>query len=222
MRTETFMLELPVDLDETDEREGRARGESRRLRREQASRAWPALARQEQRIKDRKEEQKAEIKDMEAAKERIIATARSANEAAETGREPRQVECREELVGVMVFTRRLDTGEDVGAARPATKQELAAADDAKSDKAKQELAAALPDRIRAGIARLCAPKGREEPALVKLLAKEIKEATTEQIKEIVDGEVEAGRLAEDGGKLLWIGKPPVQSSAPTPEQSGMH
>lgn len=109
MRTESFYEEHDVVLTE----------EEIRIRDRQAGRLWPALARAETAIIDRKKE----IKTMEADKAKVISTAQTAARAAIEGKEPRQVLCRDDLRGSTVFTIRCDTEETVGD-RPATEPEM--------------------------------------------------------------------------------------------------
>lgn len=186
MRTETFFEEHPVKLTV----------EEQRLRAQQASRACPALAKQESAIDEKKKAQKAEIATMETDKSTIITTARTAALAAEKGEEPRQVECREELRGSTVYTIRLDTEETVRD-RPATEPEIRGeqkrAEEAARARPKGYTPAEKAAKLAAGIATLCA-KARAEQSLLKNLAKACPEATPAEVKDAVALAVREGRI----------------------------
>lgn len=109
MRTDPFYQELPVQLTE-DERNVRGR---------QAARLEVAL---QKHLVDAKEAKKKLADREKELEEGILKAAR----AADSGEEPRQVECREVLRGVVVEVIRCDTNETIDS-RPATGEELGSA-----------------------------------------------------------------------------------------------
>jgi hypothetical protein len=208
MRTETFFEEHPVRLSE----------EERRLRAQQAARAWPALARQEQAIAEKKAAHKAEIGTMEADKSTIITTARCAALAAEKGEEPRKVECREEIVGAVVLTIRLDTSETVGD-RSATEQEIRGeqkrAEEEQKRRAKVAAPASRAAKLAEGIATLCA-KPREVKSLLAQLAKGAPESTPDERASAVKLALDEGRIEEaEDGKVRIATRLPAAPPADT-------
>lgn len=196
MRTDVFDMSLPVKLDE----------EQRRLRRAQAGRAWPALAKQETEIQRVKDEQKLTIKTMEADKAKIIATAHEANEAAEKGEELRLVPCREEIHGSTIIVIRTDDDSTVSE-RAATEPEIRGererleAEQRKRPKGYTPIEKA--QKLADGIAKLCA-KPRAEKSLLTQLGKACPEATPAEVKDAVALALKEGRIEEaaDGGYVI--------------------
>jgi len=118
MRTEVFREEHDVELTEDE----------RQLRGRQAARLAVAIRAQKRRAEEEADAWKERKAKLKSDEEDLVKTLYSTSDAAETGREKRQVECREELVGAMVVTVRCDTDETVST-RPATKEELKSAPD---------------------------------------------------------------------------------------------
>ena len=196
MRVERFHEEHDVELT-PDEQNVRGR---------QAARLALAHANHERTAEAEADAWKERKKVLVTTGDLIVANMRAASRAAETGIEPRQVECREELRGVMVLVIRCDTEETVST-RAATKAELS-----KLDEPRAKPAPTTPQSreggIRGHIAELCA-KLRPETTLLKALAKACPDATPDELMAAVCREVELGTLTEDAtGRLMWVAPPP--------------
>jgi len=206
IREGTFRVTRDVDLTEDEVRqrarqsaEGALAMEAQRERSEAEAEAW--------------KERKKELANQEKT---LLADLLRVAKAVRDRREQREVDAKESIeTGNVVVVRLVSTGEAIST-RPATTPELRELDRAREEAeeqmnaaAKAELEAQLPERIRTAIATLCV-KGRTEEALVKAIAKETK-ATFEQVRGEVVAAIECGHLAEQAGKLHWIGP-----KAPTP------
>ncbi len=113
MRTDPFHEEHDVELSERD----------RDLRGRQAARLALAIEAQKARAETETETWKERKAKLKSEEEELVKALYAVGRAVETGVEPRQVQCIEELRGVMVETIRQDTGETVST-RAATKAEL--------------------------------------------------------------------------------------------------
>ena len=193
MRVETFHEEHDTPLTE----------EERNIRGRQAARQSIALTKHDELFETLAEDWRTRKKQLAGDRELMVDSIRKVATAAETGKEPRLVECREELVGVMVITIRCDTGETVGS-RAATRQEMAPVERAKNEALKHDDPEDFFVRVQTQIAMHCR-KARTESALLKALEKDLPNATLKELKAEVTRQIELGRLVEDGGKLTWIG-----------------
>jgi len=200
MRTEPFHEELEVELSEDE----------RNLRGRQASRLSVAVRAQKERAKKVK-------KDLHDEEVKLTEALHGAADAAETGREKRQVPCVDVLRGWVVETIRQDTGARVGS-RPATKAEMDAEDE--PDEPPAPAKGYTPEQLTSKISRLilehCA-KPRAESLLTKALGKGCPEATPEQIKAAIGSALDRGVIVEDGGKLAV---PSTDDDAIVPEGYG--
>jgi hypothetical protein len=198
MREGTFTEALEVDLSV----------EEQALRGRQAARQALAIKAYKAETERLEEDWKETKKSRKTGEEERVADLYKTSQAAETGREEREVECEEVLVGAMVETRRKGGarhGEHVSA-RPATKDELVAADRAKEKKAKAMSAEELGAKLRAGIAKLC-KSARDKVSIAKNLGKEIREATPKEIDAAIEAEIARGSLIEPGdnaGRFVWV------------------
>jgi hypothetical protein len=198
MLRDKFTEELDVELTK----------EEQDIRGRQSARLALALTKHDEKVEQEAEEWRTRKKTHAGEREIMVGTLHRTATAAETGVERREVPCKDELVGVMVVTTRLDCDPpETVSTRPATKQELG-----EHDKPRAKPAPTTPqDRegvIRGHIAELCA-KLRPESLLLKALAKACPNATPDELKAAVSREVELGTLTEDAtGKLMWIAPPP--------------
>jgi hypothetical protein len=192
MRTEAFHEEHDVELSEDE----------RALRGRQAARQAVAIRAHKQKAEDETEAWAARKKALKADEEMMVAALYKTSDAAEKGREPRQVECREELVGAMVITIRCDTDETVSS-RPATEDELRGAERERQAQAKAK--PLTPEerakKLRQEIARLDT-KPHATKWVEGKLTKACPEATSAEVKGEIDAALANKRLTEDAdGKL---------------------
>lgn len=198
MRKDPFTETLECDLTE-DERSDRGREAARKA---QAIERYKA---ETKRLEDDWKKVKAERK--EGEDERIKELYR-VSQAAETGKETREVPCEEVLVGVMVEVRRKggDRHGEFVSARAATKDELRGAEKPKG--ASPETRA---EKLRAGIARLTV-KGRPEAAVLLALEKAVPESTPDERRTAITKTIEDGLVDERDGKLVWVSLTPAAAA----------
>ena len=196
MLRESYTEKLDVELTK-DERDLRGR---------QAARIATAIKAHKAKTEEEEKTWKERKAKLKSDEETMTSTLYEVSRAAETGKEPREVECREELVGGMVIQVRVDTSETVGS-RAATKQEMMPAARATSAAAKDGTPEDRDARIQRKIVEHCA-KPRTESLLHKALTKDCPSATPLELTAAISAAVEAGVVVEQDGKLLAVGAPP--------------
>jgi hypothetical protein len=213
--------------------------EDKRLRADQATRAWGAVERKEAAILKVKEDAKAAVKRIEDEKTTAIGTARMAARAYETGVEPRELQVEDVIVGRFVITRIVDD-KAPEAMRGVTVEERQARDeeleawDAKTnpkvapepqDEGDDEPFIApgdghSVDDIGKALDRALPEiltKPRAELLVHKALIKAVPTSSPMDRKLCLKRNLDAKTIGEDAeGKLVWAPQEPVEAAPPSP------
>ena len=159
---------------------------------------------------------KAREKELEGQGKKMIADLCKEARVIRDGVDMREVLCEDVVVGQMLHTRRLDTGEQVGPGRRASPLELEAWEEAHppvitgSIKASADVVAPGNGHEPTGIAEsldkalpgICT-KARNEALVYKALGQAVPTSTPLDRKACVERNLKAGNLGEKDGKLLW-------------------